>query len=243
MAYSRSVAEMERPTGVSLTRMGFSVSPWRNRCPLKVSGLSTGDVALFETLTGPVIDSADERIHARIGTDGSLLLFLSGSDRRDSASGRIANDGTFGLTGDSGRIFNGSIDTTLATSQGEILDGAERTVFYLAGIDEIVGGRLANISTRGVLGSGSRSMIAGIVVEGEPGMRVLIRGVGPGLSAFEVVDRASATELTLREGDLKIDNNRGWESSEVRAELVDLFSSWARSVCNRAQEIRPCWPT
>jgi len=192
---------------------------------VKGNRLSAGDSIVLGVLAGPVIDSEDERIDAVIRSDGRILLVLSGPDRWDSVSGHVADDGTFGLISDSGRVFDGSINATNLTSQGEILDGIERKSFYLAGKDGMAGGRLANISTRGVVGTGPRSMIAGFVVEGEAPSRVLIRGVGPGLSVFEVVDEASATELTLMDGDLEIAFNRGWKSSPVRADLEDLFSA------------------
>ncbi|RKX35515.1 MAG: hypothetical protein DRP71_03485 [Verrucomicrobia bacterium] len=192
---------------------------------MKGDRTSTGESALPDALAGPVIDSEDERIFVLVRPDGNLLLVLNGPDRWDSVSGQVADDGIFGLTGSFGRIFNGSINADDSTSQGEILDGIERSAFYLAGKDGFAGGRLANISTRAVVGTGNRSMIAGFVVEGGVGAPVLIRGVGPGLSVFGVVDMASATELTLMDGDLEIAFNRGWKSNPLPADLEHLFST------------------
>lgn len=44
--------------------------------------------------------------------------------------------------------------------------------------------RLANISLRASAGTGDTTLIAGFVVSGTSGKRVLVRGVGPGLAAF-----------------------------------------------------------
>lgn len=46
--------------------------------------------------------------------------------------------------------------------------------------------QLINISTRGTVGSGDDVLIGGFVVSGDQPKRVLIRGIGPGLSAFGV---------------------------------------------------------
>ena len=44
--------------------------------------------------------------------------------------------------------------------------------------------RLSNISLRATAGTGDTTLIAGFVVSGTSGKRVLVRGVGPGLAAF-----------------------------------------------------------
>src|SRR5206468_10200119 len=46
------------------------------------------------------------------------------------------------------------------------------------------GQRLTNLSTRGVAGTGANTLIAGVSVAGGQPKRILIRGIGPGLSAF-----------------------------------------------------------
>lgn len=46
--------------------------------------------------------------------------------------------------------------------------------------------RLANLSTRGLVGAGERILIAGFVVQGTGRKSLLVRGVGPGLTSFGV---------------------------------------------------------
>jgi hypothetical protein len=46
--------------------------------------------------------------------------------------------------------------------------------------------QMVNLSTRGAVGTGSEKMVAGFVIEGGAAQRVLIRGVGPGLTGFGV---------------------------------------------------------
>jgi len=56
---------------------------------------------------------------------------------------------------------------------------------------------LANISTRGLAGSGSSTMIVGFVVTGTKPKTVLLRAVGPGLAAFGVPGTLADPTLTL----------------------------------------------
>ena len=56
---------------------------------------------------------------------------------------------------------------------------------------------LANLSTRGIAGSGSQSMIVGFVVTGTRSKTVLLRAVGPSLSTFGVSGTLADPQLTL----------------------------------------------
>jgi hypothetical protein len=56
---------------------------------------------------------------------------------------------------------------------------------------------IANLSTRGFVGSASGSLIAGFVVEGTAAKNVLIRGIGPGLAEFGVTNPAAAVSVNV----------------------------------------------
>jgi len=64
--------------------------------------------------------------------------------------------------------------------------------------------RLANISTRAGTGPGDSTLIAGFVISGASAKRVLIRGIGPGLSAFGLGGLLPNPQLTLYDGDKRI---------------------------------------
>jgi hypothetical protein len=59
------------------------------------------------------------------------------------------------------------------------------------------GPRAANVSTRGVVGTGANALIAGFVVNGAVSRRILIRGVGPTLAAFGVPGVLADPQITL----------------------------------------------
>lgn len=60
--------------------------------------------------------------------------------------------------------------------------------------------QLVNISTRGFVDTGEGQLIAGFVVTGDAPKRVLIRGIGPGLTAFGVTGALADPELKLFSG-------------------------------------------
>ena len=84
------------------------------------------------------------------------------------------------------------------------------------------GSRLANISTRGFVGTGDQVMIGGLIVTGDPAAsaRVLIRGIGPALTNFGVTGALSDPVLELHDGNgALMASNDNWRSSH-EAEIV-----------------------
>lgn len=71
--------------------------------------------------------------------------------------------------------------------------------------------RLANISTRAYVGTGTNVMIAGFVVTGTGNELVLIRGIGPSLAQFGVTGVLPAPIITLYDSKgNRIAENIGW---------------------------------
>jgi outer membrane protein assembly factor BamB len=93
--------------------------------------------------------------------------------------------------------------------------------------------RLVNLSTRGQVGIGENALIAGVVVGGTQPTRLLVRGVGPGLSQFGLSGVLARPTISLfqRQGDQQVAlrSNRGWTSGgfkydfEVAAKAVAAF--------------------
>lgn len=85
--------------------------------------------------------------------------------------------------------------------------------------------RLVNISARSQVGQGGDVLIAGFVIAGSTPVRVLIRGVGPGLSQYGVDGVLADPKLTLRKlsGELIQENDNCGAStnlSEVQAAMA-----------------------
>ena len=64
--------------------------------------------------------------------------------------------------------------------------------------------RLANISTRAGTGPGDSTLIAGFVITGASAKKVLIRGIGPSLSAFGLGGLLPNPKITLYDGDRRV---------------------------------------
>lgn len=83
--------------------------------------------------------------------------------------------------------------------------------------------RLANISTRGQVGSGADIMISGLVVTGTTPKRLLVRAVGPALGAFGVPGALRAPVLTVLDGASRpLASNTGWSTGGDAARLATV---------------------
>jgi len=73
-------------------------------------------------------------------------------------------------------------------------------------------GKLANISTRGFVGSGDNVMIGGFILGGVNGAaRIMIRAIGPSLAAFGISNPLQNPTLTLRDGNgTTLNYNNDW---------------------------------
>lgn len=79
------------------------------------------------------------------------------------------------------------------------------------------GGRLINLSTRSHAGSGEDTMIAGFVIEGEGQLRLLLRGIGPTLTQYQVPNALADPVLVLYRGNTVIDTNDDWKAEDAAA--------------------------
>jgi len=90
-------------------------------------------------------------------------------------------------------------------------------------LSQFVLAKLANISTRASVGTGSNIVIAGFVLGGHNGNdRIVVRGIGPSLSAFGVDNALADPTLELRNSDgaLLLANNDWQDDLGQAAELV-----------------------
>lgn len=84
--------------------------------------------------------------------------------------------------------------------------------------------KLANISTRAFVDTGDNIVIAGFILGGQNGYdRIVVRGIGPSLTAFGVTDALSNPVLELRDdnGELMYGNDNWQDDSSQATELMD----------------------
>jgi hypothetical protein len=80
--------------------------------------------------------------------------------------------------------------------------------------------QLGNISTRGLVQTGTKVMIAGTIVGGTANQKIIVRALGPTLSNFGVANALADPTLELRDinGNL-IQANDNWRSTQ-QAEII-----------------------
>jgi hypothetical protein len=80
--------------------------------------------------------------------------------------------------------------------------------------------QLVNISTRGFVGTGDGVLVAGFVVTGNAPKRVLVRGIGPGLTAYDVPDVLANPVLSVySETGQLLAQNDDWETPRALGSL------------------------
>jgi hypothetical protein len=73
--------------------------------------------------------------------------------------------------------------------------------------------KLVNLSARAQAGAGDDSLIAGFVIDGTVPKRVLVRGIGPALTAFGIAGALARLDLAVLSGNTVLAQNTGWSSS------------------------------
>jgi hypothetical protein len=89
-------------------------------------------------------------------------------------------------------------------------------------LNQAVPAKLANVSTRAFVGTGSDVVIAGFILGGNTGPdSVILRGIGPSLTAFGVPNALANPTLELRDsnGALLIGNN-DWQDDPTQAAVI-----------------------
>lgn len=80
--------------------------------------------------------------------------------------------------------------------------------------------RLANISTRAIVGAGENALIAGVIVADTTSKRYLSRAIGPGLAAFGASGIVPDPQLSIFAGNgSELFRNNGWETGPDATEL------------------------
>lgn len=108
------------------------------------------------------------------------------------------------------RTLSGGAYTAHVFSAGTVA-GTALTELYDA--DSLAAGRLVNLSARARVEGGDNILIAGFVVAGNTRKRVLVRGVGPGLSAFGVTGVLANPRLAVfQNGVIPVATNDDWNA-------------------------------
>ncbi|RME69897.1 MAG: hypothetical protein D6781_07540, partial [Verrucomicrobia bacterium] len=131
------------------------------------------------TLADPVLD---------VQAEGAAAPLASNDDWDPALAAAIESLGAFPFEADT-RSAALALDLAPRAYTARFAGKAGTTGVGLIEVYDATTGQpaeLANISTRGYVGTGDDILVAGFVVTGEVPARVLIRGIGPGLNQFGV---------------------------------------------------------
>ncbi len=78
---------------------------------------------------------------------------------------------------------------------------------------------LANVSNRGVAGVAEKTLITGLIITGGEPRNVVVRALGPSLSAAGVQQAAANPKIELYRGSTRVASNADWQS-DARADVL-----------------------
>lgn len=140
--------------------------------------------------------------------------------------------GVFLVTGEDGTVLKAKWDsgpwtrTNVPTTANIVAAGRGLGSLFLVGANEtilqseqIIYSQFVNISSRGFVGNGENALVLGTVVTGDSSKHILVRGVGPGLTDFQVPNVLAQPILEVYDGSGKL------LSTHTRWELDNIFNS------------------
>jgi hypothetical protein len=163
-------------TGANVLTAGFVLAPGAdNQVLIRAVGPALANFGLTGVLADPVLSLFNS----------SNTLIATNDNWTAASAAAMATAGAFPLT-------PGSLDAAIVTTLGpgsytaQITGANSTTGLALVEVYELTatGARLINISTRAQVGTGANVVIPGFVLSGSGTRRLLVRAVGPGLSAF-----------------------------------------------------------
>ena len=157
--------------------------------------------AFQQSINSPVISFNVANYQLRPGDNLVVYISHSTSDQTFTAPGFETVDPTGTTTSSAVFIPNN-------TSAGWA--GGSTANPYL--INLVTAARLTNVSTRARVETGANIMIAGFVVGGTSPKRVLIRALGPSLSAQGVPNILTDPQLVIFQGPTPIAQNDNWQT-------------------------------
>jgi hypothetical protein len=94
-------------------------------------------------------------------------------------------------------------------------DGGGTALVEMYDLDGNTASRVANISTRGDVGTGDNVMIGGAILGGTHPTEVLVRAIGPSLSASGIANPLQDPTLTLHNADgFLVGSNENWKDNQ-----------------------------
>ena len=207
-------------TGDSVTIAGFVISGQESKPVLiRAIGPTLGSLGVATALTQPKLELFRSGNNTPIATNVGWTT----AGNTSGITAATLQAGAFAL---GANAADSVILTTLAPgAYTAVISSANNTPgVALAEVYDLsapaAGQKLFNISTRASTGTGDSTLIAGIVVSGSVPKRVLIRGVGPTLTALGVPGALAQPQLSVIKDNVTVASNSGWSTSADAAAIA-----------------------
>jgi len=181
--------------------------------------------------SGSITGETASQVTAIVGYDGEIMVYVNDGSFTDAGDTAVDSTGAFSIMTPSSNTIAGTVDpstgfltATLAGGPGgQILAARVSGGTFSDGV-------LRNISTRGQVGTGGSSMIAGFVVGGTEPKQLMVRAVGPTLASLGVPGAIAGTELSVYSGSiLVVQNIDGWSTDPTNAAAVSAAEPLANA--------------
>jgi hypothetical protein len=154
---------------------------------------------------------------AIITSQGQMVVVAYQNSSVNAGIGTIDSSGNFSVPLVDGRTISGVFAPSFGTVSGTF--HLSTGVNEAAALVRAVPARLANISTRGFVGTGEQVLIGGFIIR-DGGKTAFIDAKGPSLAASRVPNPVSATRIDLYRGNQVIASNNGWRNNANVAEIM-----------------------
>jgi plastocyanin len=209
-------------TGENVMIGGFIISGTASKkVILRAIGPSLVNAGIQDFLADPVIE-----VHNATST---LVTNDNWKTRSDGSSQQAEVEGT--TVAPTNDLESATVMTLPANNANytAIVSGKNNTtgigVVEVYDLDQAADSKLANISTRGLVQSGTNVMIGGFILGGGSGnMNLIVRGIGPSLAGAGVTGALADPTLELRNGNgALLQSNNNWklrsDGSSQQAEI------------------------
>ena len=191
---------------------------------IRARGPSLLDAGLREAVLDPSLSVRDSA-GREIGANGDWYAAYS-LDRMEEVEA-VSGASPIGLFASEAAVidsFGEGVRTVVVSAASDAGGLALAEVFELE-TDASSESRLANLSARGFVDRGDRVLIGGFALDGEAPMRLLIRGVGPGLESRGVASALPDPVISLYDAEGKmIESNDDWSRGAEGTTIASLAS-------------------
>jgi hypothetical protein len=185
--------------------------------------------------TARIPGSASGDAYLVVGSNGEAYALVVTPSSVVSGMGTVSASGAVSVTTSGGGTITGKVDPSSSAITGDVDLGTSSEHFAGLSAATVATDRLINVSSRlRVSGNDTaHATIAGFVVTGDTPKQILIRAVGPTLSAFGIKDGLTDPGLRLYDGTGKlVASNDGWADDaaiKAAADSTGAFQLGAHS--------------